>query len=87
MQRAVYIGIIIKLRLSNGRPDPGSRRQMRDGIEFLPMKETAHGIVIAQIHLKNRRIIFHSGDVAMFDSRIIKIVEVIEDRDAMPECE
>src|SRR5438477_11890658 len=38
MQRPVYIGIIIKLRLSDGRTDSGASRQMRDGIEFLPMK-------------------------------------------------
>ena len=87
MQRPVYIGIIIELRLSNGRTHPGARRQMRNGVEFPPMKHTTYGIVIAQIHLKNRHIIFHSGDVATFDSRIIKIVEVIENRDAMPERE
>jgi len=87
MQRPIYIGIIIQLRLSNGRTHPGARRQMRDGIEFFPMKQAAHRIVIAQIHLKNRYLIFHSGDVATFDFRIIKIVEVIENGDAMPESE
>ena len=87
MQGAGYVGVVIKLRLSDRWANAGSRRQVHDGIEFLAMKEIAHGVVVPQIDLKNRRVIFDRSNVGALDLRIIKIVEVIKNRDAVTEFE
>ena len=87
MQSAGYIDVVIKLRLSDGWTNTRARRQVHDGIESLAMKEIAHGVVVPQIALKNRRVIFDRSNVSALDLRIVKIVEVIKDRDPVTECE
>jgi hypothetical protein len=51
------------------------------------MEEIADGVVVPQIDLKNRRVIFDCSNVGALDLRIIKIVEVIKNRDAVTEFE
>src|SRR2546430_17013001 len=87
MQGTGYIGIVIKLRQSDGWANTGPCRQMRDGIELFAGKKIAHGILFPQIDLKHRRMIFDRSYVCALGLRIIKIVEVIKNRDAVPECE
>src|SRR5439155_24876770 len=87
LQRASYIGVVIELWLSDGWANTSPCRQMRDGIEFLAMKEIAHRVVVSQIDLKNRRVIFDCSYVASLDSRIVKIIEVIKNRHAVTKGE
>jgi len=87
MQGAGYISIVIKLGLSDGWANTSPRRQMRDGIELFAVKKIAHGIVVPQIDLKYRRVILDRGYVGALELRIVKIVEVIKNRDVVAEIE
>src|SRR5213078_2018591 len=87
MQGAGYIGVIIELRLSDGWANTSPRRQMRDGIEFLAMKEVAHGVVVPQVDLKNRCVTFDGSYVGALDLRIVKIVEFVKNRHAVTKGE
>ncbi len=56
---------------------------MRDGLKFFPMKKIAHAVRIPQIELMDLHVRGHAGQIGAFDLRIVKVVEVIEDRDFM----
>ena len=57
---------------------------MRDGFKLFGMKQISHRGAVAEIEMVNRHIFGNGGNVCMLDLRIVKIVEVIEDRDLMP---
>ena len=84
MQRAVDIRVVIELRMLNRRANARARGQMRDGFKLFGMKQISHRGAVAEIEMVNRHIFGNGGNVCMLDLRIVKIVEVIEDRDLMP---
>src|SRR5438132_13760496 len=51
VQRSTDIGVVIKLRGTDGRPDARSRRQVHNHIEFFPMKKRIDRYRVAQINL------------------------------------
>src|SRR3954471_5819626 len=56
---------------------------MRNEIKLFPMKEIFDAIRIPQIELMDPDFVRDGGKVGPLDSRVVKIVEVIEDRDFM----
>ena len=54
---------------------------MRDGIEFFAMKQQVHRGAVAEIDPMDRHFPSDSRDIGALDLRIVKIVEIIEDRD------
>jgi hypothetical protein len=48
------------------------------------MKQIPHRRVISEIEMVNGDIFGETGDICMLDSRIVKIVEVIDDCDDVP---
>jgi hypothetical protein len=81
MERSADVGIVIKLRLPDRRPHPGPRRQMRDGLEFFPVKEQVYRTAVAQIDSMNGHVAGDRFHIGPLDLRVIKIVEIVEDRD------
>src|SRR5213083_1967965 len=51
VQRSTDIGVVIKLRSTDGRPDARSRRQVRNHVEFFSMKKRIDRRGVAQIDL------------------------------------
>jgi len=68
----------------NGWAHARARSQMRDGVELFAVKQVSHGGIFAKIDMMNRNVLRNFLDVCAFDLRIVKIVEVIEDGDAVP---
>ena len=81
MQRAADIRVVIKLRLLDRRAHARARRQMRHGLEFFPMKQLVHRPAVAQVHLMNRYAARHGFDIGALDLRVVKVVEIVQDRD------
>ena len=81
MQGAADIRVVIKLRLLDRGPHPRARGQMRHGVEFFPVKKQVHRAAVAQIDSMNRDVAGHRFDIGALDLRIVKIVEIVEDRD------
>ncbi len=77
------VGIIIKLRLLNGRPDPGARREMENRVEFFFSKHIRDLFAIPKIDIVQTNVFRDRGNVRALDLRIVKIVEVVEDRDVV----
>jgi hypothetical protein len=69
--------------MTDRRPDPGTGREVDDGLDFFAMKNVVHRARIAQIGLMHRDLVRYGRDVAALDFRIVKIVEVIQDRNLM----
>jgi hypothetical protein len=81
MQRAADIRVVIELRLLDRRPHPRARRQMRHGLEFFPVKKQVHRAAVAQVDLMNFYVARHGFDIGALDLRVVKVVEIVEDRD------
>ena len=60
---------------------------MDDGVDFLAMKNIAYRARVAQIGVIHRYFVRDGGDVSAFYLRIIKVVEVVQDRDLVPAVE
>src|SRR5262245_60606981 len=69
--------------MTDRRPHPGTGREVDDGIDFVTMKNLGHCTRGAQVALMDRDLVRYGSDVPMFDFRIVKIVEVIQDRNLM----
>lgn len=62
---------------------PRTRGQMRDRIELFPVKNISHRRDVAKIDMVNRHIFGNGGDVRALNQRIVKIVEIVQNRDFM----
>ena len=49
MQRATDICVVVKLRVLDGRANPGACGQVRDCVEFLASKQFGHSLVVTKI--------------------------------------
>ena len=83
MQGPADIGIVIKLRLANRRPHARTRGEVRDHVEFFSMKNPVYRSAIAQVHTMNHDIARHGLDIRVLDLRVVKLVEIVEDRDGV----
>ena len=81
MQRAADIGIVVKLRLIDGRPDASTRRQMGDRVKFFAMEKQVHRGAVAQIDPMDGNVPRNGRDIRLFGLRIVKVVEIVENRD------
>src|SRR6185437_4468097 len=57
---------------------------MRNHLKFFATKQIPHRRLISKIGMMNGHIFGETGDVCMLDSRIVKIIEVIDDGDFVP---
>lgn len=64
-----------------------ARSQMHDRVEFFSVKQVSHRAIIAKIDMMNRNVLGKCRHVFVFDLRIVKIVEVIENGDIVSGCE
>src|SRR5579885_929198 len=55
-------------------------RQVRDGVEFFAMKYSSHRCALAKIDLVNPYVFDEPAKVGALDLRVVKIVEVVENR-------
>jgi hypothetical protein len=67
--------------MTDGRPDAGPRGEMRDGIEFFSVKKQIHRCGISQIDSVYRDFPGDALNIRPLDLRIVKVVEVVENRD------
>ena len=74
----VDVRVVVKLRLTDRRPHPGSRGEMHDDVEFFAVKKRAHRVAVAQIDLMNLNLVRHRRDIRALDLRIVKVVEIVE---------
>src|SRR5215211_6684376 len=81
MQCPADIRVVIKLRLKNGRAYPGPRREMRDDIESLAVKQLADSSGVSEVELMDPDVLDDGRQIVSLRLRIIKIVEVIENCD------
>ena len=84
MQCPSDICVVIKSRLLNGRSDTCARSQMRDRVNFLPMKQITHRRAVAKIDVADGYVFCKTGNVRALDLWIVKIIEIVEDDDFMP---
>jgi hypothetical protein len=87
MQRAADVRVVIKLRLLDRGSHPCARRQMRHGVEFFPVKKQVHRAAVAQVDPMNRGIPRHRFDIGALDLRVVKVIEIVEDRDFVSRAE
>ena len=83
MEGSGDVRIIIKLRLLNGRPDPGARREMKNDVELFLSKHIRDFRPVAKIAIVHGDVLLNPGNIRALDLRIIKIVKIVEDRDVM----
>ena len=79
MQRPADICIVIELRVFNRGANASARSQMRDGIDFLPVKQVSHRRAVAKINVADGYVLGKTGDVSLLDPRIVKIIEIVDD--------
>src|SRR4051812_2664975 len=84
MQRARDVRVVIEFRLKNRRPHSRARGKMNYGINFLAIEQTVDRSAVAQIDLVDRYILRESSHIGSLDLRIVKVVEIVENRDFMP---
>src|ERR1700674_5828195 len=83
MKRSANVRVVIQLRLLNRRTHSGPRGKVRDGVEFLPMKQQVDRAAVAKVHPMNRDVSRDPGHVRALDLGVVKVVEIVEDRDFM----
>ena len=57
---------------------------MNNGFNFFPMKNLPHSTGITQISVMNGDLIGDARDVAMLNCGVVKVIEVVQNRNLMP---
>jgi hypothetical protein len=60
---------------------------MNDGVCFLAAKDGSHRVVLSKIDVANGYVFCETSNVRMLDLRIVKIIEIVQDNDFMPDGE
>jgi hypothetical protein len=60
---------------------------MHDGVHFFAAKDTSHRVVLAKIDVANGYVFCETGNIRVLDLRIVKIIEIVQDYDYMPDSE
>src|SRR5262249_50261413 len=84
MQCAEDVCVVVKPRVLDRGPNTSARRQVYDHIYFLAAKHHSHRIVLAQVDVANGYVFCEISNVRVLDPRIVKIIEIVEDHDFMP---
>ena len=83
MQRTDDVRVVIKPWRLNGGPDASASSQVNDGVYFFAAKYSLHRVVLSKIDVANRYVFCETSNVRLFDLRIVKIIEIVEDDDFM----
>src|SRR5882724_791649 len=81
------ICIVIEPGVLNRGSNACARSQMCDDVNFLAVKQISHRFAVAKIDMANGYIPGKTGNVLVLDLRIVKIVEIVQDDDFMPDNE
>src|SRR5215467_3695347 len=84
MQCPDDICIVIQLRVLNRGTNTRARSQMRDRVNFLPMKQVSHRRAVAKIDVADGHVLRKTGNVRALDLWIVEIIEVVKDHDSIP---
>jgi hypothetical protein len=84
MKRSVDVCCEVKLRILDRGANAGTRREMNNSIRQFRGKRTENCFPVPDIQRIKVNVRQNSLDVFPFDPRIVKVVEVIDDRDGMP---
>ena len=87
MQRADDVRVVIEPRLLYRRSDPGARSQVCNRVYFFAVKHSSHRVALAKIDVTNAYVFCETSNVRMFNPRIVKIIEIVQDNDFMPDGE
>ena len=87
MHRADDVCVVIKPRVLNGGPNASARSQMHDHVNFLAAKHSSHRVALAEVDVANGYVFCEISNVSLLDLRIIKVIEIVQDDDFMPDSE
>ena len=60
---------------------------MHDGVYFFAAKHSSHRVVLSKIDVANGYVFCETSNVRVLDLRIVKIIEIVQDDDFMPDSE
>src|SRR5206468_11224051 len=81
------ICVVVKLRVLDRRANTSTGGEVSDRFKFFAMKQISHRGAVAKIDMMNRHLFGDTSNVCVLDLPIVKIVEVVEDRDFVPSLE
>src|SRR5258705_10690008 len=87
MQCPDDVRVVIKSRRLNGGPNASAGSQVHDGVYFFTAKHGSHRVVLAKIDVANGHVFCETSNVRVLDLRIVKIIEIVQDDDFMPDSE
>jgi hypothetical protein len=87
MQRSDDVRVVIKLRGLNGGPNASARSQVHDGVYFFAAKHSLDRIALSKIDVANGYVFCETSNVRALDLRIVKIIEIVQDDDFVPDSE
>ena len=87
MQRSDDVRVVIKPRGLNGGPNASAGSQVHDGVYFFAAKHSSHRVALSKIDVTNGYVFCETSNVRVLDLRIVKIIEIVQDDDFMPDSE
>ena len=87
MQRSDDVRVVIKPRRLNGGPYAGAGSQVHDGVYFFAAKHSSDRLALSKIDVTNGYVFCKTSNVRVLDLRIVKIIEIVQDDDFMPDSE
>jgi hypothetical protein len=85
MQRPEDVRIVIKPWVLNGGPNASAGSQVHDGVYFFAAKHSSHRVALSKIDVANGYVFCDISNVRVLDLRIVKIIEIVQDDDFMPD--
>jgi hypothetical protein len=85
MQRPNDVRVIIKPWRLNGGPNASAGSQMHDRVDFFAAEYSSDRIALSKIDVANGYVFCETSNVRVFDLRIVKIIEIVQDDDFMPD--
>ena len=87
MQCPDDVRVVIKPRVLNGGPNASARSQVHNRVYFFAVKHSSHRVALAKIDVANGYVFCEISNVRLLDLRIVKIIEIVQDDDLMPDGE
>ncbi len=84
VERAGDVRVDVELWLLDRRAHSRARGEVDDGVEFALVENALNRGLVAEIRLVNADRIFHRAEICALDSRVVEIVEIVENADFMP---
>jgi len=85
MQRADDVRVVIEPGLLYRGSDPCARSQVCDRVYFFAMKHSSNRVALAKIDATNAYVFCETSNVRVLNPRIVKIIEIVQDNDFMPD--